>query len=241
MRSPCQRLFRGLTQVKVFRNDPRVTDPAQNKIGETMTHRFTALSALAVVMISGVVPALAQTQGDVTVGLGLHWIEPTNDSSTTTAGPITVDGNLRPTVTFEYFLADNIGVELLASFPFKHDINLGGVGGVGDTKHLPPTLSLQYHFANSSQFTPFAGIGVNYTYFFDETGKGALAGANVKLDDSWGVAFHAGIDMTLSEHGSLRADVRYIDIDTDARVNGTTIGNVKIDPWVFGAAYVYKF
>lgn len=206
-----------------------------------MTYKSTAISALAGLMISVAFPALAQLQGDMTVGLGLHWIEPTNNKSNTSAGPITVDGNLRPTVTFEYFMADNIGVELLASFPFKHDINLGGVGEVGDTKHLPPTLSVQYHFANNTQFTPFVGVGVNYTYFFDEDGKGALAGAKLKLDNSWGVAFHAGVDMALSEHGSLRADVRYIDIDTDAKVNGTKIGNVKIDPWVFGAAYVYKF
>jgi outer membrane protein len=55
------------------------------------------------------------------------------------------------------------------------------------------------------------------------------------------VAFHAGIDMAFGDNGALRADVRYIDIDTDAKVDGTNIGSVKIDPWVFGAAYVYKF
>jgi outer membrane protein len=233
--------FISLTQVKVLPPAAAVLRTAQNKIGKIMTQRVLVLTTAAALMLGAAVPALAQSQGDMTVGLGLHWIEPTNDDSNTAAGPITVDGNLRPTVTFEYFIADNIGVELLASFPFKHDINLGGAGEVGDTKHLPPTLSLQYHFANGSQFTPFVGAGINYTYFFDENGKGALAGSRISLDDSWGVAFHAGIDMAFGDNGALRADVRYIDIDTDAKVDGTNIGSVKIDPWVFGAAYVYKF
>ena len=38
----------------------------------------------------------------------------------------------------------------------------------GETKHLPPTLSLQYYFTNKSRITPFVGAGINYTYFFDE-------------------------------------------------------------------------
>jgi len=200
---------------------------------------ITALT-LAALMGTTAAPALAQSQGDFTLGLGLGWVEPTQNSDTD-AGRIDVDGNLRPTVTVEYFVADNIGIELLAAWPFEHDVNLQGAGRVAEIKHLPPTLSLQYHFTNTSQFTPFLGAGINYTYFFDETGKGALAGSDVDLDDSWGLALHAGVDYAISERGALRADVRYIDIETDVKVDGTKIGSVDIDPWVFNVAYVLKF
>jgi len=186
-------------------------------------------------------PAFAQSKGDFTLGLGVHSVMPRDSSSTTTAGQITVDENISPTVTVEYFVADNIGVELLASWPFEHDIKLQGAGKVGRTKHLPPTLSLQYHFTNSSNLTPFVGLGVNYTTFFDDTGVGALAGQRLDLDDSWGIAAHAGVDYKISDRGALRLDVRYIDIETDVKVNGASIGTVKIDPWVIGAAYVMKF
>ena len=54
--------------------------------------------------------------------------------------------NTRPTITGEYFLKDNLGIEVLAALPFQHDINVVGVGKVGSTKHLPPTVSLQYYF-----------------------------------------------------------------------------------------------
>lgn len=32
-----------------------------------------------------------------------------------------------------------------------------------------------------------------------------------------------------------------MDIDTDAKLDGTDIGTVNIDPLVYGAAYVFKF
>ncbi|WP_210877078.1 OmpW/AlkL family protein [Roseovarius autotrophicus] len=201
--------------------------------------KITALT-LAALMASTAAPALAQSKGDITLGLGLGWVEPSQNSNTL-AGKVDVDGNLRPTLTVEYFIADRIGIELLAAWPFQHDVNLQGAGKVAEVKHLPPTLSLQYHFVNASPITPFVGAGINYTYFFDETGKGALAGVNVDLDDSWGLALHAGLDYAISERAALRADIRYIDIETDVKVGSADIGKVKIDPWVFNIAYVMKF
>ena len=203
-------------------------------------NKFAALT-LAAALSSTALPALAQSRGDMTLGLGLHSVTPDSGASTTTAGLIDVDANVRPTITFEYFVADNIGVEVLAAWPFEHDINLIGTGKIGKTRHLPPTISLQYHFTNQTQMTPFVGVGLNYTHFFDETGVGPLAGTPISLDDSWGLALHAGLDIAISDRGALRADVRWIDIDTDVTVGGTPIGTVNIDPWVFGAAYVLKF
>lgn len=142
--------------------------------------QITAL-ALAGLMGLTAAPALAQSQGDFTVGLGLGWIEP-DSASSTDIGHVGANGALSPTITFEYFVADNIGIELLASWPFKHDLELGG-NKIGATKHLPPTLSVQYHFTNTSQFTPFVGVGVNYTYFFDETLDGPGA-PSIDLDES---------------------------------------------------------
>ena len=202
--------------------------------------KVTALT-LATALATSAAPVLAQSQGDITLGFGIAAVVPTSSASPTLAGPIDVDENVRPTLTFEYFVADNIGIEVLAAWPFEHDINLAGAGKIGSTKHLPPTVSIQYHFTNTSKATPFVGVGINYTTFWDETGKGVLAGVPISLDDSWGVALHAGVDYAISDKGSLRADVRWIDINTDATVGGTPIGKVEIDPWVFGVAYVMKF
>ncbi|MGI3210509.1 OmpW/AlkL family protein [Roseovarius tibetensis] len=202
---------------------------------------ITALT-LAALMGTTAAPALAQSQGDMLLGLGLHGVIPKDNNGVLANGtiPIDVDENIRPSVTFEYFVADNIGIEVLAAWPFEHDINSGGTR-IGEIKHLPPTVSLQYHFSNASNVTPFIGAGLNYTFFFDETAKGPIAGNQLSLDDSWGVALHAGADFAISESASLRADVRWIDIESDVKLNGQKIGKAKIDPWVVGLAYVVKF
>ncbi|MEM6482267.1 MAG: OmpW family outer membrane protein [Pseudomonadota bacterium] len=203
-----------------------------------MKSTITLLTTIALCALGTAVSA--QSKGDWKLGLGVASVSPNGGTSNTAAGPVDVDPNIRPIVTAEYFIADRIGIELLASWPFEHDINLGG-NKIADTKHLPPTLSLQYYFVNKSNWTPFIGAGVNYTNFFDESTTGALAGASISLDESFGVALHAGADYRVSERGSIRADLRWIDIDTDVSVNGTDIGEVSIDPIVYGVSYVIDF
>ncbi len=194
----------------------------------------TIAAAGAAALLGVAAPALAQQQGDMTVGIGLHNVDPQGGTS---GLGISVGDNIRPTLTFEYFFADRLGVEILGAWPFEHDIKLNGVD-VGKTKHLPPVLSLQYHFDTGSVITPFVGVGVNYTTFFDDT---LDSGARLDLDDSWGLAAHAGVDFKISEAGSLRVDMRYIDIDTDVKINGVKVDTVDIDPFVFGVAYVHRF
>ena len=170
----------------------------------------------------------------------------TGDFCTLVATPLgnlkmDVGNNTRPTVTAEYFLKDNLGLEVLAALPFQHDIDVVGVGKVGSTKHLPPTVSLQYHFNGKGKVSPFVGAGINYTTFFSEDTTGALAGSQLKLEDSWGLAAHAGVDFAVSEHGQLRVDLRWIDIDSKVRLDGQKIGTANIDPLVYGVAYVHRF
>ncbi len=187
-------------------------------------------------------PAFAQQAGDWTVGIGAHQVNPKSDNGSLAGGTLDVEvgSDVRPTITAEYFIRDNLGIEVLASWPFEHDINIKGLGTVGSTKHLPPTISLQYHFG-SGTVKPFIGAGVNFTTFLSEDTSGALAGTDLELDDSFGLAAHAGVDFEVSERGSIRIDARWIDIDTDVKVNGTDLGTVNIDPLVYGAAYVVKF
>ena len=174
--------------------------------------------------------------------------DPKSDNGTLTATPLgnlkmDIGSNARPTITGEYFLKDNLGVEILAALPFQHDINVVGVGKVGSTKHLPPTVSLQYHFGQG-KVRPFVGLGLNYTTFFSTKTEGAIDGTNLDLSNSWGLAGHIGVDFQVSEKGAIRIDYRKIDIDTDVKLNGAKLGTkntVNIDPSVYGIAYVMHF
>jgi outer membrane protein len=206
-----------------------------------MSRRIAPL-ALALALAGLASPAFAQQAGEWTISVGAHQVNPKSDNGSLAGGtvPIEVDSDVRPTITAEYFVRDNLGIEVLAAWPFEHDINVPGVGRVGSTKHLPPTVSLQYHFGQGT-VKPFIGAGINYTRFFSTETTGVLAGTDLELDDSIGLAAHVGIDFEVGERGSIRVDARWMDIDTDAKINGVDVGTVEIDPLVYGVAYVFKF
>ena len=207
-----------------------------------------ARCTLAAALALAAMPAFAQSAGHWTVGVGAHNVAPKSDNGTLTATPLgnlkmDVGSNARPTVTAEYFLKDNLGIEVLAALPFQHDIDVVGVGTVGSTKHLPPTVSLQYHFGEG-KVRPFVGVGLNFTTFFSTKTEGAIAGTDLDLSNSWGLAGHLGVDFKVSEKGAIRVDYRKIDIDTKVKLNGAKLGTsntVNIDPSVYGVAYVFQF
>jgi len=208
-----------------------------------MRNKLFLSCALAAAAVAATTPALAQSKGDWTLGVGVHQVNPKSDNGKLAGGTLAVDvgSDVKPTITGEYFIADNLGIEVLAALPFKHDIDIDGLGRVGTTKHLPPVVSIQYHFNSKGKVSPFVGAGINYTTFFSEETTGALAGSKLKLEDSWGLAAHAGIDCAISKHGALRVDVRWIDIDSGVKLDGQKIGTVNIDPLVYGVAYVHRF
>ena len=206
-----------------------------------MIRRFAPL-AIALAFGGLAAPAFAQDAGQWTFSVGAHQVNPKSDNGSLAGNTLDVEvgSNVRPTVTAEYFVRDNLGIEVLAALPFQHDIDIKGLGKVGSTKHLPPVVSLQYHFGKGN-VKPFVGAGINYTYFFSESTSGALAGSKLNLDNSWGLAAHAGIDFKVGDKGAIRVDARWIDIDTDVSLNGTNLGTVNVDPLVYGAAYVFNF
>jgi outer membrane protein len=96
---------------------------------------------------------------------------------------------------------------------------------------------VNWHIPTSGPITPFVGLGLNYTTFFEESSPLG----DLKIDDSFGLAAHVGMDYALNDKAALRMDLRYIDIDADVKLNGTKIGKVNIDPVVAGISYIMKF
>ncbi len=232
-----------------------------------MRKSIFAVSLLAAALVSPL--ANAYQQGDVIVRAGAATVSPNDNSSNFTNslagnldGDVTVGSDTQLGLTFTYMLQDHLGLELLAATPFTHEVKVkndtlaGGVlnGKVADVSHLPPTLSLQYYPMDSaSKLQPYAGIGVNYTAFFDEdlSSQYEAAGfSNLELDSSWGLAGQLGVDYLITDNVLINAAVWYIDIDTQATMdNDTTLGlgysktsvDVTIDPWVYMVGMGYKF
>ena len=175
--------------------------------------------------------------GDWLVRVGASYVNPASDNSDI----VSVESDTSVSLNFTYMMTDVWGLELLAAVPFKHDIELLDGTKVGSTKHLPPTLSIQYHFMSTENFQPYVGLGLNYTNFFSEKTTGPLEDLDLSLGDSWGLAGQIGFDVLFNDDWFFNLDVRYIDIDTKARVAGDSIGKVEIDPWVFGGHIGYRF
>ena len=183
-------------------------------------------------------PAMAVEKGDMLLRFGWTYVDPKSNNHPV----VSVDSASSLGINFSYMMTNNLSVEVLGAYPFEHDIELNANGSkVGSTKHLPPTVSLQYHFMPANTFKPYLGLGVNYTTFFSTKTTGALDGLNLSLDDSWGFAGEIGADFMLNEKWLLNFSARYIDIETKAKLGGASIGTVKIDPWVYSVMAGIKF
>ena len=208
-------------------------------------------------------PALAYEAGTWVFRAGVGVVAPDSDNlvlddgtSTTT---VSVDDGISLTLMGTYMFSPNWGFDILASWPFNHDINASIVDNVdpdliplsaqiAETDHLPPTFSIQYHFLPDGTFQPYVGAGVNYTIFFNTDVEQALIDLgidDIDLDDSFGLALQVGGDFVLDDRWLINFDVRWIDIESDleATALGVTgeLGTVKIDPWVYSLNLGYRF
>ncbi len=199
----------------------------------------------AAVMTFASVPAVAVEAGSWLVRGGFHSVRPKSDNGNVAAlaADLEVDSAEQLTFNITYMFTEQLGLEVLAALPFKHDIDIGGAN-LAETKHLPPTISMVYRFSKDAPVNFYAGLGVNVTLFFEEDTKGALAGTELELDTSVGPAAVIGVDFKLNDRWFLNADVRYMDIDTDAKVTAPGLSlkeSVEIDPWAFGLNVGYRF
>ena len=200
-------------------------------------------------------PAMAE-EGDTFIRLRGVVVAPNEDSSGITpafpAEPVSVDNAFAPEVDITHMVTDNIGFELIAATT-KHSISgtngtTGTIGKLASTWVLPPTLTVQYHFAPEAKVRPYVGAGVNWTLYYKEKASNGLETAvgptNVNLSSSFGWAAQVGIDIDLNERMFLNFDAKYIKMDTDARLNTTAAGlqrvGVDIDPLVVGVGVGFK-
>ena len=221
-------------------------------------------TAVMATLMSGALSVQAYEEGDWIVRVGAVTVAPneSSDNIVLPTDPVTVlkgasvGDDTQLGLIGAYMLTNTVGIELLASTPFEHDISVRGTSiDAGTTKQLPPTLSLQwYPRGGQDGWQPYLGMGVNYTIFFDEevdpdleNALGALLGAStvdLELDDSIGISAQAGVDFPLSENFSLNLGVWYIDLGTTATIK-TDVGRVKfdvdIDPWVYNVGIAYRF
>lgn len=214
-----------------------------------------AALAAATIAIGVAVPAQAEA-GDVLLRLRGIVVAPNESSgSILPAFPgekVKANASFMPEVDVTYMATGHVGFELIASTT-KHRASgrtgtTGSIGRLASTWVLPPTLTAQYHFAPDAAVRPYVGAGLNYTIFWNEKASKGLESAvgrtRVRMKDSFGWAAQAGVDFDITPKMFANFDVKYIDIDTTARLRTTAIGTqtvkVGLDPLVFGIGIGFR-
>ncbi len=195
--------------------------------------------AVAIAALAAALPAQAQDSGDWIVrGRALHLDSANQDS---TGLGLSVNNKTFPELDISYFLTPNIAVELILTYPQKHTLYSNGAE-IGTLKHLPPTLTAQYHF-NAPGFRPYVGLGLNATNFSDVQFNPAVVAAlspNVKRM-SYGLALNAGVDVPVGGGWLVNVDVKKVKLGTDVYAGTTKAGTFKVDPTLISLGFGKRF
>ncbi len=212
----------------------------------------TLLLATTAAMVAGgfTAPVLADA-GDWQFRLRAITVAPDESAD---IDPIGGDADISTTTVPEfditYFFTDRIAAELILGVT-PHDVTAVGTAlgdvDLGDVTLLPPTLTVQYHFNPDGQIRPYAGVGVNYTLFFNEDLPAGTVLDSIDYDPSFGLALQAGADYMLNERWFLNVDLKKVWINTDVTIDATTNlsavvnADVDIDPWIFGVGIGWRY
>jgi outer membrane protein len=205
-----------------------------------MSKKILASALAAAALATVPFAAQAQAEGPWMVRARAVHLDSANKDSTGLG--LSVNNKTLPEVDISYFFTPNIAAELILTYPQKHTLYSKGAK-IGSLKHLPPTLSLQYHFAPNATFRPYVGAGLNYTRFssvnFDPAVQTALAPSIKK--NSYGLSFQVGADIELSKNLFLNVDIKKAQIDTDVYSKGNKAGTFKVDPLLVGVGLGMRF
>jgi outer membrane protein len=207
-----------------------------------LTSCAVLLAGAAAVGAAGIANADCLMERPWTLRAGVHNVDPSGNSSTIDNGalPVKVDSQVTPTINVQYKFCKYFQADVLGALPVTHDIVINGEK-LGSTRELPPTVSVQYHPLAFAKVDPFVGVGVNRTFFFNEALNGPLAGNNLQLSNTWGIAGQVGVDGNFGGHWVVGVDARYMQIEPNASLNGAPLGKVKVDPLAYGVNVGYRF
>ena len=150
---------------------------------------------------------------------------------------LAINSKWLPEVDVTCFFTPHIAAELVLTYPQRQDVTLNGAD-VGTLKHLPPVLSVQYHFIPEGRFRPYAGVGLNHTRF---SSVHIADGAGQIDKRSFGLAYGLGMDVQLNGPWYLNVDVKKVHIQTDVTLGGQKMGTFKVDPVLVGLGIGYRF
>ena len=150
---------------------------------------------------------------------------------------IDVEDIVLPEFDITYAFNAHWSAELVLTIPQEHTVKLNGAK-IGTFRELPPTLLAKYTFNPADKLSFYVAAGVNFTIIFDDE----LSNGAIKLEDySFGPAGQIGADYQINERWTLNADVKRVMLRTDVILNGATLTELQLDPWLFSLGARFSF
>lgn len=225
-----------------------------------LTMHLIPFAWLVAALALGAAPAQAQSAGQWLVKVGVNQIAPQVDSSALTAPSqpgtrVDVRAATSLILTGAYMLTDHVSVEAYGGLPYRHDIvgdgAIAGVGKIGSTRQISPTVALQYRFlAPDSAVRPYVGLGATYAYFYGEQGSGTLTAltqpgsgvaTRLSVDAAWGLTTQAGATWRINDRWFVDTSVFKTWLKTTTSLStGQTI-QTRLDPLSLGVSVGYRY
>jgi len=184
-------------------------------------------------------------EGDWFIGAKVLNLAPDVKSVVSIGGEAKIASDTVPEIDVRYFITDNLSLETMFGFT-EHKLSAVGTAlgdlDLGSTKVLPPTITLQYHFNNGRRFSPYIGIGLNYTFFVDHDPGDAL---DVSYQNGFGSVLNLGFDYFIGKNNYFNIDIKKYAISTDVVIDagsaGTADAAVDINPLAVSVGYGWVF
>jgi outer membrane protein len=220
-------------------------------------------TALQLLVLSGAMAiatgASAQSAGQFTLKLSVNKITPKVDSGDVSAPALpgskaAVAPDTQPNLVGAYGLTDNFSIEVDTGLPYTHKFSgdgaIKGLGQIGTSQSLPPTVFAQYHFFEpKSMVRPYVGLGATYAYFQKETGSGALtATTNIggqpttfKVKNKLAATLQLGVAVNINERWYADLTVTKTALKTKVNFSTGQTQDITLDPQSVSIGIGYKF
>lgn len=165
-----------------------------------------------------------------------------------------VAADTQPVFAVAYGLTDNVSLELDLGLPYKHEISgagaIEGAGVLGTVKSLPPTLFAHYKFFKpDAKVRPYAGVGLTYAYFTDETGSGKMTALSdiggppttFSLESKFAATFQLGVVYNINARWFVDGNISKTFLKTKVTFSSGQTQDMKLDPQAVTLAVGYKF
>ncbi|MDN3552675.1 OmpW family outer membrane protein [Halomonas almeriensis] len=191
--------------------------------------RLISATAIAVASLCAAQAAMAYQAGDIYVRGGYAKSDIRDDNDGFADRDINVENAQGITYGAGYLFSDHLGVELNGAEAIEHDMTGGSF------ERTPINLMANYFplGGTDSRVQPYAGVGVNHTYFSNESID--------DLDHSTSLTGQLGVDFAISDQLMIGSYAQYADVDSDVSLNGDGTGQIKLDPLTIGGNLTFRF